>query len=141
MTTTLKQVRANVASKVTGAGFTISRFAPQFFGRIQNTLAHKAFTVDIRTSIDAGERMRRQGPMCETQVQVLFAYRLRPKDVYPTDYDSMLDAEEDIIRAVLGAYNTEMQVRYARSQRNVVESMEYAITTIDFIIIHTLPNS
>ena len=79
--------------------------------------------------------------MMQSIVVISFAYRLRPKDMYPTDYDAALDAEEDIIRACLTSYNANLQVRYVRSTRVVQQTLEYAIHNIEFNVFHTLPDS
>ena len=142
MSQTFAQVRSLISAKVDAlAGFNLVKMPPQYFGRVANTLAHKGFTVDVRTSQDSGERQRRIGPYMQSLVTVSFSYRLRPKDMYPTDYDAALDAEGDIIRACLTSYNTDIQVRYVRSTRVVQQSLEYAIHNIDFNVLHTLPTT
>lgn len=142
MSQSFAQVRSLIAAKVDAlSGFNLVKMPPQYFGRVQNTLAHKGFTVDIRSSQDSGERQRRIGPMLQSIVMVSFAYRLRPKDMYPTDYDAALDAEGDVIRACLTSYSTDIQVRYVRSTRVVQQSLEYAIHNIEFSVLHTLPTT
>lgn len=142
MSQSFAQVRSLIAAKVDAlSGFNLVKMPPQYFGRVQNTLAHKGFTVDVRSSQDSGERQRRIGPMLQSIVIVSFAYRLRPKDMYPTDYDAALDAEGDVIRACLTSYSTDIQVRYVRSTRVVQQSLEYAIHNIEFTVLHTLPTT
>lgn len=142
MSQSFAQVRSLIAAKVDAlSGFNLVKMPPQYFGRVQNTLAHKGFTVDVRSSQDSGERQRRIGPMLQSIVMVSFAYRLRPKDMYPTDYDAALDAEGDVIRACLTSYSTDIQVRYVRSTRVVQQSLEYAIHNIEFTVLHTLPTT
>lgn len=142
MSQSFAQVRSLIAAKVDAlSGFNLVKMPPQYFGRVQNTLAHKGFTVDVRSSQDSGERQRRIGPMLQSIVMVSFAYRLRPKDMYPTDYDAALDAEGDVIRACLTSYSTDIQVRYVRSTRVVQQSLEYAIHNIEFSVLHTLPTT
>lgn len=142
MSQSFAQVRSLIAAKVSAlSGFNLVKMPPMFFGRVANTLAHKGFTVDVRSSQDSGERQRRIGPMLQSIVMVSFAYRLRPKDMYPTDYDAALDAEGDVIRACLTSYSTDIQVRYVRSTRVVQQSLEYAIHNIEFTVLHTLPTT
>ncbi len=44
------------------------------------------------------ERQRKTvGQYISTPVQVVFSYRLRPLDIYPTDYDLAMDKEEEIM--------------------------------------------
>lgn len=138
---TFAQVRQAVQEKVeTVSGFKLIPLPPSYFRRVQNTLAHKGFTIDINTSNDEGERQRRGITYVSSTVRVIYAYRLRPKDIM-TDYDHSLDAEEDIINAILGSYSgirAGMQVRYNRSTRDVPDSMEYIITTLEFTVLHTI---
>tara|TARA_Y100000114_G_scaffold138143_1_gene140917 strand:+ start:76 stop:513 length:438 start_codon:yes stop_codon:yes gene_type:complete len=145
MSCTFSQLRAAVATKVAGvSGFKLTRFPPGYFARMQNTIAHKAFLVNLRSSQDAPERQRRAGIYLNTTVEVEFAFRLRPKDVYPTDYDTALNAEEDVIRAVLSSYNgvqPGVEIRYNRSSRQVVDTLEYQIHNIEFTARHVLPNT
>jgi hypothetical protein len=142
MSQSFAQVRSLIAAKVDAlVGFNLVKMPPQYFGRVANTLAHKGFTVDIRSSQDSGERQRRAGPMMQSIVTVSFAYRLRPKDMYPTDYDAALDAEADVIRACLSSYNADIQIRYVRSTRVVQQTLEYAIHTLEFSVLHTLSST
>ena len=73
-------------------------------------------------------------------MQVIFSHRLRPLDIYPTDYDASLDAEESVINKVLEAYTTDNQfsIRYTGSERAVTDSQEYIILTLSFNILHTI---
>lgn len=139
MASSFAQVRQAIKTKVeTVAGFKLVPLPPSYFRRIQNTIAHKGFTVDMPTSSDEGERMRRGLTYVTSTARVIFAFRLRPKDII-TDYDLCMDAEEDIINAVLGTVQ-DMQIRYNRSTRDVPDSMEYMITTLEFTILHTITN-
>ena len=139
MASSFAQVRQAIKTKVeTVTGFKLVPLPPSYFRRIQNTIAHKGFTVDMPTSSDEGERMRRGLTYVTSTARVIFAYRLRPKDII-TDYDLCMDAEEDIINAVLGTVQ-DMQIRYNRSTRDVPDSMEYMITTLEFTILHTITN-
>ena len=139
MTTSFAQVRQAIKTKVeTVAGFKLVPFPPSYFRRVQNTIAHKGFTVDMPSSSDEGERMRRGLTYLTSTARVIFAYRLRPKDII-TDYDLCMDSEEDIINAVLGPVEN-IQIRYNRSTRDVPDSMEYMITTLEFTILHTITN-
>ena len=138
----LSDIRQAVQTKVeTVSGFKLVPFPPSYFRRVQNTLAHKGFTIDVTTSNDEGERMRGTGSIyLSSTVRVIFAYRLRPKDII-VDYDLSMDTEEELIKAVLGSYagiQAGMQVRYNRSTRDVPDSMEYMTTTLEFTILHTI---
>ena len=98
MSISVSQVRSAIASQITsalgGSGFSESLIPPEYFGRNENSVAHKRFAVQVSISNASPERQRRAvGVMMETTVRVKFAYRLRPKDAYPVDYDLALDTE------------------------------------------------
>jgi hypothetical protein len=146
MSCTFAQLRTAVSTKVlTVAGMHLTNFPPGYFLRMQNTIAHKAFVVSLRTSTDSNERQRLPvGIYLTTTVEVQYAYRLRPMDIYPTDYDASLNLEEQIIRAVLGSYSgiqAGIELRYNRSTRTVVDSLEYMVHALEFTALHTLPTS
>lgn len=138
----LSSIRRGIASKIEEiSGFKESKHTPDYFGRTENTVAHKAFSISVASSTAMEERQRRAvGVYLATPMQVLFSYRLRPLDIYPTDYDASLDAEEEIINKVLEAYPTDNQfsIRYVSSDRTVTDSQEYIITTLSFNILHTI---
>lgn len=143
MALSLAQLRQAVATQIaTLSGFTESRIPPDYFGRNENSVAHKRFAVQLQTSSQANERQRRAvGCMMLTNLRVKFAYRLRPKDAYPTDYDLALDTEEDVIGAVLASYQTvrnEVQIRYDRTVRDITDSTEYMLFDIEFQTFHTI---
>lgn len=139
---TLSTLRGAIASKVAElSGFQESTHSPDYFGRTQNTMAHKGFTVGMSASVGMEERQRRTvGVYLSTPVQVTFAYRLRPLDIYPVDYDLALDSEVDVIKKVLEAYTgeNEFTIRYLASTREVTDSQEYVIITLDFQALHTI---
>ena len=106
MAESLARVRSMIADKVDSiSGFKESRMTPDFFGRTQDSIAHKAFVVGIASTVAAEERQRRSvGEYVNSQVVITFAHRLRPLDAYPTDYDNALTAEELVINAALESY-------------------------------------
>lgn len=136
------QVRQEIASKVASlTGFQETKHSPDFFGRTENTVAHKAFGVRLAASTAMEERQRRAvGVYVSTPVQVIFSYRLRPLDIYPTDYDLAMDTEEQVISKVLESYatNNQFTIRYEGSTREVTESQEYVIITLEFTTLHTI---
>ena len=139
------QVRSAVTDQVlTLSGFHLSRIPAAFFGRQQNTIAHLSFAVSLPTSSKLATRQRRAvGVYLSSSVNVMFAYRLRPKDVYPTDYDLCLDKEISVINAVLANYSAVqagIEIRYESSSRKITDSTEYMITTCAFTALHTIPN-
>ena len=136
------QVRSEVAAKVALVdGFQETKHSPDFFGRTENTVAHKAFGVRLAASTAMEERQRRSvGVYVSTPIQVIFSYRLRPLDIYPTDYDLAMDTEEGVIARVLESYatNNQFTIRYEGSTREVTESQEYVIITLEFTALHTI---
>ena len=136
------QVRGAIASKVASlTGFQETKHSPDFFGRTENTVAHKAFGVRLASSTAMEERQRRSvGVYVSTPAQVIFSYRLRPLDIYPTDYDLAMDTEEQVISKVLETYatNNQFTIRYVGSSREVTESQEYVIITLEFTTLHTI---
>ena len=145
MAQSLSSIRSFVAGKVnTLAGFKESRMTPDFFGRTQESIAHKAYVVGIASTVAAEDRQRRSiGEYVNSQVVITFAHRLRPLDAYPTDYDNALTAEELVINAALEAYtfdsgNGKFTIRYQSSNRTVTDSQEYIIINLTFSVLHTL---
>lgn len=139
--TILSDIRSQVAAKVsTVSGFHLTKQTPDYFGRTQNTIAHRAFAVQMAATSQMNERQRRSvGVYSQSVVRVIFAYRLRPTDAYPTDYDLMLDAEVSVINACLATYSDQpFQIRYESSSRAIPDSQEYAIITIEFTTYHTI---
>ena len=134
-------LRVAIAANISAAGFNLAKMTPDYFGRVQDTIAHKAFTVSISNSNANPERQRRAvGVYVTTNVIVQFAYRLRPLDIYPTDYDLALDAEITLTNATLNTYaNTkEFTLQYVNSIRTITDSQEYMITTLTFTAQHTI---
>jgi hypothetical protein len=136
------QLRSEIANNIGAlSGFTLARMAPTYFGRQQNTVAHLSYVVGVDSTTATTERQRRVvGVYAQTNVVVTFAHRLRPLDVYPTDYDNALDVEQTVINAVLGTYaiNNAFTIRYNGTQRSVVDSQEYIIMQLQFTALHTL---
>ena len=129
MAESLARVRSMIADKVDSiSGFKESRMTPDFLGRTQESIAHKAFVVGIASTVAAEERQRRSvGEYVNSQVVITFAHRLRPLDAYPTDYDNALTAEELVLNAALESYtsdsgNGKFTIRYNASTRTVTDS-------------------
>lgn len=142
MSVLLSEIRSGVATQISSlTGYNESKFPPEFFARQQNTLAHKSYSVGIPVTEDSGERQRRATYYLRSVIEVKVAYRLRPLDVYPIDYDNALDAEKEVIERVLRSYttiNNEIQLRFARVTREIPDSMEFLISTIEFNTLSTL---
>ena len=138
------EIRSSFSSQIlTLSGFSLSKQLPDYFGRTRESKIHKSFTVSIPiTNEITSERQRRGvGAYVTTQVQVRFAFRLRPLDIYPTDYDLSLDIEEQVINKCLSSYASikpEVVVRYNNSSRQATDSQEYMIHIINFTVHHTI---
>jgi hypothetical protein len=144
MSLSVSQLRAAVATQIlTLAGFSQSHIPPDYFGRNENSVAHKRFAVQMSISNAMLERQRRSiGVMMESIVRVKFAYRLRPKDAYPTDYDLAMDTEQLVINAVIASYasiQSSVEIRYTRTVRDITDSTEYMLFDIEFNAYHTIP--
>ena len=142
MSIKFSQVRSEIASKISSlSGFQETKHSPDYFGRTENTVAHKAFGVRLGTALAMEERQRRGvGVYVSSPVSVVFSYRLRPLDIYPTDYDLAMDTEETVIAKVLESYsqNNQFTIRYNGSTREVTDSQEYIIITLEFTALHTI---
>ena len=137
------QVRAAVSAQVsTVSGFHLANLPPSYFGRIVDTIAHKAFAVQISNITAVPERQRVSiGTYIKTSVSIKFAYRLRPHDVYPTDYDSSFDSAEDIIQAVLGTYSVIQQGlvgKFDSATSTIPTAISYIIHQLNFTFFHTI---
>jgi len=147
MALSLSQIRSALSTQILNiSGMRLAKHLPDYFGRVQDTVAHKAFTVQIDSVVGrTDERQRRTvGVYAQTTVTIKFAYRFRPLDVYPTDYDLALDLEVQIIDQVLKSYATiqqEVQIRFVSSDRQSTNSNEYMITTMVFNVFHTIKHS
>ena len=147
MALSLSQIRSALSNQILNiSGMRLAKHLPDYFGRVQDTVAHKAFTVQIDNVVGrTDERQRRSiGVYALTTVTIKFAFRLRPLDVYPTDYDNSLDLEVQLIDQVLKSYasiQTEVQIRFVSSDRQSTNSNEYMITTIVFNVYHTIKHS
>lgn len=140
---TFAQLRQAISAKIAALdGFKESKHSPDYFGRTENTVAHKAYTVSLGSTSAMEERQRKTvGVYCNTPVQIIFSYRLRPLDIYPTDYDLALDTEQTVIGTLLDAYaapKNEFTIRYVSSSREVTDSQEYIIISIEFTALHTI---
>ena len=143
MSLSVAQVRSAIAAKVAAlSGFKQINIPPEYFGRIENTIAHLGFGIMTASSSAVPERQRRHvGLYLSTTVRVIFEYRLRPHDAYPTDYDLALDTEQAVIAAVMGVYNSPVQLRFERATRRCPDSLEFMISEIEFTVLHTIINT
>jgi hypothetical protein len=124
------------------SGFKEAPTLPAYFGRVQNTLAHKGFVVGLPNTQQIPERQRRSvGTYVQSSLEVKFAYRLRPTDAYPLDYNNALHTERLVSNQVLesyGAIQQGIQIRLESANRAATDSNEYMIHTLNFIVFHTI---
>jgi len=142
MALTFSNLRSAIATQIDGlTGFNEVKVPVDYIGRTQKTIAHLGFSVGINSSTDSGERQRRAIYYLDSLVTVKFMYRIRPLDVYPTDYDACLDKEIEVIKAVLSSYSSirdEMSIRYNSSNREISSALEFMIVTLTFTVKHTI---
>ena len=141
MSLKFSEIHAAIKTKMdTLTGFKQARYPLQYFGRTSNPLAHLGYSISLSSTNNGGrQRVTNAGVAMITTASVLFAYRLRPTDAYPTDYNLALDKEELVIIALLGSYSSiepEMQINYSSSSREIPESLEYSMHTLEFEVIH-----
>lgn len=143
MSLSFSQLRQAISTKIeTISGMRESKFPSQYFEKSQDSIIHKSFSVGIETVSDLGGRQARgREILVSSNVIVIFAYRLRPKDVYPTDYDNALNLERQIIETLLGSYATiqnEISIKFDSSNRTINDNLEYQITTLFFTAQHNI---
>ena len=140
MSISFANVRAAIAQQVaTVAGMKIIPFPGQYFGRVQNSLAHLGYSVSVDTSEAMEDRQRATSPIyTRTNSVVTFAYRIRPQDVI-TDLDAATEKEELLIKKCIASYASirpGLEVRYNRSTRTIPDSIEYIIIRIELSAYH-----
>jgi len=143
-TVQLSTIRSRIATAISSiTGTKLSPLPYEAFGRTTNSIAHKAFSVGIGGSDAADDRQRStEGAMLMTDVFVALAYRIRPLDQL-TDIDNALNFENDIIKKVLDRTNTtlyqNLHIKLVSSQRQLTDSGEYMLSTLNFDCLHFIP--
>lgn len=136
----VSELRATVATAV-GAleGWAVSRWAPELFGRDTDHVLHHSFAVAIpETTPHEATNRQRMGPetvlLVTSIVEVMWAHRLRG-DAQSADYSAALDAEQDVLNAVL--HINGQAVRFERaSRRAALEG--WVLGTLRFQVAHRL---
>lgn len=148
MSVKVSTIRARVATAIeaiAGETFKESLFPFPMFGKTQQTVANLGFAVGVDTSQALSGRQRpSEGIEATLNLQVVFAARLRPLQQI-IDYDTFLDKEQLIITAILNRgdatlYN-DISIRYDSSDRTIVPSGEYFLSTLNFSVYHYIPLS
>lgn len=86
------------------SGWTVSRFAPDLYGRDADQLVHHGFSVSIPDTAPVSREARQrvsEGLLVQSIVEIRWAHRLRA-DAQSDDYDDALNVEQDLIGAVRG---------------------------------------
>lgn len=146
MSLKLSTIRSRLATSITSMadGLKESYLPYDAFGRTPNSIAHKAFAVGIGGTSANDERQRTTvGALCSTDIDIKMAYRIRPLAQLP-DIDSTMDLENDIIIKLLDRTNTTQyadgfHLKFTNVSRQLTDSGEYMISTIQFESIHYIP--
>lgn len=147
-TVRLSSIRSRVATAleaIAGAGLNQSPLPYGAFGRTPNSIAHKAFAVGIGGSNAMDDRQRpTEGAMLQTDLDITFAFRLRPLDQL-TDVDNQLNLENTIITALLDRSNAvlypNLHIKLISTNRALTDSGEYILSTLSFEALHFIPLS
>lgn len=123
-------------------GFVEGRNPYDGYGRSPNTIAHKSFSVGIRTSSsrDDDRQRRSTGIMAFTEVFVRYAFRIRPKDQIES-YDDALDSAQLVIQQITNRaapLHENLQIRFAGIDNELSDSGEWCSITLTFNTIHFL---
>lgn len=119
MGTSVAEIRGLVTAAIAALdGWAVSRFAPEYFGRDADQLMHHAFAVGAPATEPRDPRQGlTEGMLCTTTVEVQWAHRLRG-DAQSADYDAALNAEQDLVKAVVGVSSQHvLVVRLTRSAK------------------------
>lgn len=112
-------------------GWSASRFAPELFGRDTDKLSHLAFVVGVPSTVPKdGRQSLVDGCLVFSTVEVRWSYRLRG-DAQSGDYDSATDAEQALVKAVVGVSSQhiliQQLVRAARAEGWVIGTATFQV--------------
>jgi len=142
----VSDLRTRVATAVDAVtGFTEASQPFGIYARDPATVLHKRFAVGVPSSDPVADRQRvTDDLLVATTAAVVYTFRLAPKDQI-TSYGSALDAEEEIIQAVMAQNSTlwaNCTIRFASiADRRVEASGEWFTGELRFVITHRLPLS
>jgi hypothetical protein len=134
---------SNAVGAISGGDFRRSTFPLLMFGKTQQTVAHLAYQVGANiTNAISGRQKSNEGVECTTQIEVRFAYRVRPLS-QNADYDNLLNKEQLIIKAVLDRTNATLyentHFRFSNADRSISDSGEYFLSSTFYEAYHYLP--
>jgi hypothetical protein len=143
MLVSLATIRQRFADQIsTLDGFFESRNPFDGYGRSPNTIAHKSFSVGVRTvtSRDDDRQRRGIGVMTNTEILVRYAYRIRPKDQIES-YDDGLDSAQAVINTITNRstpLHDNLQIRFGGLDNELADSGEWMSITLSFDVLHYL---
>ena len=143
MVVSLSTIRQRFATMIDSLdGFDESRNPFDGYGRSPNTIAHKRFSVGIRSvsSRDDDRQRRGVGVMSSTEVMVRYAFRIRPKDQIES-FDDGLDSAQTVINAITKRstpLHDELQIRFGGMDNELSDSGEWMSITLAFEVLHYL---
>ena len=142
MAISVKTIRQRVATAVDAVtSFSEAKHPMGVFGRDPASVLHKRFAVGCpRTTTVQSRQKPAEGALVRTDVLVSFAHRIKPKDQV-TSYDDALDAEAEIVQAVMADSGTltELQLTYTgTTSRQVDPAGEWFLGEVAFTSLHLL---
>ena len=144
MPATVKSLRQRVETAIDAVtGFSVAKHPYNVFGRDPSSVLHRRFAVGVpRTEPVPNRRQRKtDGAVCQTVIAVTYCVRVKPKDQVAS-YDDSLDAEAEIIKAVMANTPTlaaDASISFSGVvMREVDPAGEWIIGDIEFAALHVL---
>tara|TARA_R110001592_G_scaffold357740_1_gene661415 strand:- start:56 stop:499 length:444 start_codon:yes stop_codon:yes gene_type:complete len=144
MAATIKSLRQRVETAIDAVtGFTPAKHPYNVFGRDPASVLHKRFAVGVPRTEPVPNRRQKtaDGAVCNTALGVTYCIRVKPKDQVAS-YDESLDAEAEIIKAVMAestALRADASISFAGVvMREVDPAGEWIIGEIEFTALHIL---
>lgn len=147
MTVTPRQIRDAIATALSGAadlsGWVESVTPAVRLASAPREKLHKVYGVEIEATnlIDTRPRRQSEGAYCETIVLVWWAMLIRG-DGPVLDYQTALDAEKDIVAAVVNETTRTAGFAlnfYGVPERSFVPEGHYLLTSARFRVLHHYP--
>lgn len=138
-----QRIAAAVEALTLPAAWRESRWSFDLFPSDPGQYAHLAFAVGVaRTAPAAAQEMIRhkrgaEGALVTSEISIAWTYRLRG-DRQVADYDSALDAEAVLIRAITGASQVDAHLIPVEMGRRVVGDGSWLLGTMRLDAVHRL---
>ena len=135
-----RRVQDRINTVLSPQGWRPSRFVPDLFGQDTDQIAPRVFSVGVGPSHPIGDRQRIPvGTVVQTMLNVRFVWRIRG-DAQLDDYDMALDAEEDLLAAVIGTSLVDLHIRLdSIPTRTVFADGNWFLGELVFRTEHRLP--